>query len=160
MSIRNRLMQSEAAQWRDPWQFLDMVSNPWIPGNWYNPATQSFNNPLQAFGLDGLGSRIRGIFQPGGQPLPGWMQPGAPQQPQTPQGVDVQVNMPGVQPQGQGPLMRYQSPPQHRPGPGGGRTIAQGESARRMVEGMRDNTRNAQNQARNAMRNMFRDAEL
>jgi hypothetical protein len=162
-NIMNRFQ--EARHWRDPLQFLDMVTTPWIPGNWYNPTTRTFNNPLQAFGLDRFFSRP-------GQPLPPFMQPNAPmpgQQPYTgPGSPGWRPDVPGQQPQGQGPLMSYQRPPQRRPGPGGGRTIASRGNdttgrnpAAQMFEGMRDsaNRNMTQQQARNAMQRSFGNAE-
>jgi hypothetical protein len=87
---------------------------------------------------------------------------------QGPARIDVQMNYPGVQPQGRGPLMSYQSPPQRRPGPAGGRTIASRGNdttgrnpAAQMFEGMRDsaNRNMTQQQARNAMQRSFGNAE-
>jgi hypothetical protein len=53
-------------------QFLDMISEPWIPGNWFDHSTGRFNNPAQAFGVSGIAqgaangvrnmiNRIRGV---------------------------------------------------------------------------------------------------
>jgi len=53
--------------------------------------------------------------------------------------------------------MSYQSPRRSGIGAGNGRTIAEGQGARDMVEGMRNTTGIAQQQARNAMDRMFGD---
>lgn len=39
-------------------QFADWVSEPWLPGDWYNSRTQSYNNPIQAYRLDRLGEGV------------------------------------------------------------------------------------------------------
>lgn len=156
-------MMAEAGAWRDPRQFLDMVTNPWIPGNWYNPATQSWNNPLQAFGLDRF-------FNRPGAPLPDFLRPGQPIDPYVYEGPGSpgwDPSIPGTEraPQnGQGPLMSHQRPPEpprRAPGAGNGQTIASGRAAQDMVGGMRAgmNEANSRAQARNAMEQMFRGSE-
>lgn len=44
------------SDWR---QILDIVSEPFIPGDWYNSETGEWNNPLEASGITGFLSRAR-----------------------------------------------------------------------------------------------------
>lgn len=61
-------------------QLFDVASQPWIPLDLFNDSTGAWNNPLQMMGLGGVVDGARNLFgrTPAGQPLPGWMQPGAP----------------------------------------------------------------------------------
>ena len=122
-------------------QFLDMASQPWLPGNWFDHESGRFNGPIRAFGLDRLGGNIRNALGrarelvgsiprfggPGGRGAP--LQPG--QAPRMPYGVPFPEQRPPSWPgpsgenwtgqvpetspfSGDGPLMSYQSPPAER----------------------------------------------
>jgi hypothetical protein len=156
---RNRLMQGLMAlvprpgNWRDWRQQLDMATNTLIPGDWYNSRERRWNNPLEAFGLNQL---FNGGHQPT-SPLPGWMDPNGPGAPVPP---NPQWNgVPGQQPQGQGPLMAYQSPRPRNIRPGGGQVIAEGVAAQNMLADMRTNNLVDGSAARRAMDQMFRGSE-
>lgn len=102
------------------WQLADMLSEPFIGGNLYNsqaaPGERRFQFPGES-AVRGIGSGIRGLFD---RPNPGYT-PGAgmgimpnpsgwnPSQPQG-ESINIQPEIPGTLPQGQGPLREYQSP--------------------------------------------------
>jgi hypothetical protein len=157
---RNRLMQGLMAvvpkpgNFRDWRQMLDMGTNfLGIPGDWYNSQTQQWNNPLEAFGLNQL---FGGGHQPTA-PLPTGLNPNVPGAATQP-GPNTwsQGQVPGQQPQGNGPLMSYQTPRPRNIRPGGGQVLAEGAAAQRMVEGMRGNSvRSIADQAAEAHDRMY-----
>jgi hypothetical protein len=125
---------------------------------------------------EGFGDAFRGLGSRSGAPLPSWMNPNfvGPDPSATPSSLPagyVPPDFSGLTPQqaennlyGQGSgMMRGPQSPTRGVGTRGGEVMARGQAARDMVESMRgggaQNQRNLAAQARNAMREMFRDSE-
>lgn len=124
---------------------------------------------------EGLGDAFRGLGSRPGAPLPQWMNPGFPGADALnagpPRPAYTLPDFSGLLPPGQGPndlygqgqgMMRAPPPmPTRGVGTRGGEVVARGQAARDFVGGLRDsmNQQNLQNQARNAMENMFRGSE-
>lgn len=125
----------------------------------------------------GSGIRQRMMGNGQGAPLPSWMNPGFPGADALnagpPRPAYTLPDFSGLMPPGQEPndlygrgqgMMRAPSAPvmpTRGVGTRGGEVVARGQAARDFVGGLRDsmNQQNLQNQARNAMENMFRGSE-
>lgn len=134
---------------------------------------------LMQQGAEGLGRGLSNLFRrsQSGQPLPSWMARGYPGADALnagpPRPAYTLPDFSGLMPPSQGPndlygqgqgMMRAPSAPvmpTRGVGTRGGEVVARGQAAQNFVGGLRDsmNQQNLQNQARNAMENMFRGSE-
>jgi len=146
MSRLGNAVRTNLTDWR---QVVDMITEPWAPGNWYDPATRRLNGPVRAFGLDRI-PRFFGGLMNRSQPLPSWMNyPSAGPQPPAayngPGSPGYQPDIPAVPEserspfRGEGALASYGNPtPTHGTRNGRWGTLAEGQAARDMFQSMQE----------------------
>lgn len=145
-------MVPRPGNWRDWRQAFDVLSNPWLHGDWYNSNEGRWNNPAEAFGLDRALGGIMGLFNRAGQPANEFLRgtgqpdgsgeytgPGSPGWVPTP--FDAEATRPGPR------LPMSSRGGNGRGGSAGSRVVMTGDAARSAVEGMRDGQRQAQMEA-------------
>lgn len=129
--------------WRNWRQAFDVLSNPWLPGDWYNSQEGRWNNPAEAFGLGSALDGIMGLFNRAGQPAneflrgtgqaPGsgeYTGPGSPGW--EPRPFDAEATRPGPR------LPMNTRGGNGRGGSAGSRTVLQDDAARNAFEGLRE----------------------
>ena len=139
----------DMGNWR---QAADVISERIVPIDFYNSPENRWSTlgemARSAIPFAGLFSGLFGGNR--GQPIPGWMQPGAPMlgpEPYNGPGAPGwQPSVPGVEESpfnGSGPQRAFQRQKPRGVGVRGGQVLAEGPAAQRMVEGMQASARDA-----------------